>query len=429
MTVAHVRRTVLSAALALALALPALALALGPAPPAGADTDAARAYVASTYELFLGRGPAEDESSRWSATVALGDRQALTRALAASDEWAGSRVDHLYRTVLGRPAEPAGRAHWVGRIAAGHTLEAVAALLYGSDEYYVRSGSTPSGFVDRVYADILERAADDRGRRYWVERLAGGASRAEVAAGFYASIESRSTRVTTLFHAVLGRAPDPEGHAHWVEQVQRLGDVSLASFLAASDERYRASTGEAPPPPPTRGTGTGFQPYATAGSVRLVHPVALVELIGFHESGHDGGRQQDALTTAVRPRTLPTRHRGTGSRTAADIVVPPDTEVRSPVTGTVKSAGTYVLYCRYRDDKVVIRPDAAPDWEVTVLHITGVQVQAGDRVVAGITPLAPRATELPFASQVDRYTGTPAWPHVHVEVLDPRVPDRPSGGC
>lgn len=399
--------------------------------PVGAETaaSAASGYVADTYQLFLGRGPTEDESSRWTATVALGDRRALTRALAASDEWAGSRVDHLYRSVLGRPSEPQGRAHWVARIAAGHTLEAVAAFLYGSDEYYGRSGSTPGGFVDHVYAGILGRAPDDHGRSHWMGRLADGATRADVAAGFYASVESRSTRVTTLYQAILGRAPDAAGHDHWVEQVQHLGDVSLASFLAASDEQYHRTTGETPPPPPARGTGTGFQPYAMAGGVTLVHPVALVDVIGFHESGHDGGRQQDALTTAVRPFTLPTRYRGTGSRTAADLVVPADTEVRSPVTGTVKSAGTYVLYCRHRDDKVVIRPDAAPEWEVTVLHITGVQVRAGDRVVAGITPLAPRATQLPFTSQIDRYTSTPAWPHVHVEILDPRVPDRPSGGC
>lgn len=421
------RLRLVPAALAVALLVPVLAVA--GAPPAGADTDAARAYVDATHQLFLERGPTEDESSRWSATVALGDRTALTRALAASDEWAGSRVDHLYRTVLGRPSEPGGRDHWVGRIAAGHTLEAVAAFLYGSDEYYGLSGSTPAGFVDRTYAGILGRPADDAGRRYWVARLADGVSRSEVAAGFYASFESRSTRVTTLFHDVLGRSPDRTGHDFWVDQVARLGDVALASHLAASDEQHRRVTGEAPPPAPTRGTGTGYQPYATAGGVVLVHPVALAEAVGFHESGHDGGRQQDALATAVRPFTLPTRYRGTGSRTAADIVVPPDTAVRSPVTGTVKSAGTYVLYCRHHDDKVVIRPDAAPDWEVTVLHISGVQVRAGDRVVAGITQLAPRATPLPFESQVDRYTASPAWPHVHVEVLDPRVPDRPSGGC
>ncbi len=35
---------------------------------------------------------------------------------------------------------------------------------------------------------------------------------------------------------------------------------------------------------------------------------------------------------------------------------------------------------------------------------------------------------LPFRSQVDDDTAVPHWPHVHVEVVDPSVPDRPTGG-
>ncbi len=64
-----------------------------------------------------------------------------------------------------------------------------------------------------------------------------------------------------------------------------------------------------------------------------------------------------------------------------------------------------------------------------MLHIDGVQVSRGDRVEAGITVLAPRARPLPFSSQIDRLTGQPAWPHVHIEVVDPSIPDRPGRGC
>lgn len=94
----------------------------------------------------------------------------------------------------------------------------------------------------------------------------------------------------------------------------------------------------------------------------------------------------------------------------------------------MKRAGTYVLYCDDTDDYAVIEPDDRPGWEVKVLHITGVQVQAGQRVEAGVTVLAPRATILPFASQVDEHTADPAWPHVQVEVVDPSIPDRPNPG-
>ncbi len=81
----------------------------------------------------------------------------------------------------------------------------------------------------------------------------------------------------------------------------------------------------------------------------------------------------------------------------------------------------------------MIEPDARPGWEVKLLHIDGVQVQAGQRVEAGVTVIAPRPTILPFGSQVDDHTAEPAWPHVHIEIVDPSIPDRPNpgggGGC
>jgi hypothetical protein len=122
----------------------------------------------------------------------------------------------------------------------------------------------------------------------------------------------------------------------------------------------------------------------------------------------------------------------TSSRTAADVVVEPGSEIRAPVSGVVKRSGTYVLYCKYSDDFLVIAPDANPAWEVKLLHISGVAVTAGQRVEAGVTVVAPHATQLPFESQVDEArTQEPAWPHVHVEVVDPSIRNVPSpgGGC
>ena len=192
------------------------------------------------------------------------------------------------------------------------------------------------------------------------------------------------------------------------------------------------STTEAPRPGPRVVTETGFSPYGSVGGLTLVHPANRVERVGFHESNHDGARQQEPLATAVAPATMETRERGTSPRGSADIVVDPAGEIRSPVTGTVKRGGTYTLYCDHRDDFVVIAPDANPAWEVKILHISGLAVRRGERVVAGETVIAGRATQLPFESQVDELrTADPAWPHVHVEVVDPSIPDRPSkgGGC
>lgn len=178
-------------------------------------------------------------------------------------------------------------------------------------------------------------------------------------------------------------------------------------------------------------TGQAWTPFAGVGGVTLVHPSARVERVAFHESNHEGARQLEPLPTAVFPETLETRGRLTASRTAADVVSDPAVEIRAPVTGRVKRAGTYVLYCEHSDDFVVIEPDAHPGWEVKVLHIDGVRVRVGERVSAGETVLAPRPTRLAFESQVDETSAPPAWPHVHIEVVDPAIPNRPSpgGGC
>lgn len=208
--------------------------------------------------------------------------------------------------------------------------------------------------------------------------------------------------------------------------------VPVTTVRVTTTKVTTTTTTTAPPSGARTVTEQRWTPFAAVGGVTLVHPSSRVERVGFHESNHDGARQLEPLPTAASPMTLETRNRGTGSRTSADIVVDPGVEIRSPVTGRVKRAGTYVLYCDYSDDYVVIAPDGQPEWEVKILHISGVRVRAGQRVTAGRTVLAPRATQLPFESQVDKArTDDPAWPHVHLEVVDPAIRDRPSpgGGC
>jgi len=178
-----------------------------------------------------------------------------------------------------------------------------------------------------------------------------------------------------------------------------------------------------------RVTEQAWTPFATVGGVTLRHPSSRVERIGFHESTNEGARQLKPLPTAIAPTTLETRDRNTGSRTAADVVVDPASEIRAPVSGTVRVAESYVLYCDYSDDYVVIEPDEHPGWQVKILHINGVRVGFGDRVIAGQTVIAPGPTQLPFPSQVDEArTADPTWPHTHIEVIDPSIPDIASPG-
>ena len=205
--------------------------------------------------------------------------------------------------------------------------------------------------------------------------------------------------------------------------------AQMATFLVrVLDLLVESGTGSVPPGP--RGlTATGHRPYATVGPVALHAPGELMEVIGYHESGNDGARRQEPAPEGARHLVLPSRGRGTDRQSAADLVVDPSRPLRAPVTGTVVRAGDYRLYCKHQDSYVVIEPDSRRGYEVKVLHFGGLRVRTGDRVEAGVTEIGTFTRQFPFRSQIDDHTAPVHWPHVHVEVVDTAVPDRPGSGC
>jgi hypothetical protein len=187
-------------------------------------------------------------------------------------------------------------------------------------------------------------------------------------------------------------------------------------------------------PAPTSGRHVVEQdrvPFGVAGDVTLHYPSRRVERIGFHQSNDEGTRAIAPLPTGVPSTTMESRGRLSDPNSAADIVVDPASDIRAPVSGTVISTGSYDLYCGLLDFYVNIAPDQHPGWTVRIIHLTGLEVGPDERVEAGVTTIAPSARLLPFASQVDDLqSADPPWPHVHVEVSDPSIPnvDNPGSG-
>lgn len=233
-----------------------------------------------------------------------------------------------------------------------------------------------------------------------------------------------------------------DGHTNLTQAVAttvRTSTSSTSSTTTSATSTSTTSTTARPAPvatttttrvhPPRVIVEQDWTPFATVGGVTLHHPSRRVERIGFHESSNDGSRVLEALPTATNPVTLESRGRDNPPRTAADVVSDPDVEIRSPVSGRVLRSGTYTLYCKDTDSFLVVEPDDHPGWEVKLLHIDGVLVHPGDVVVAGETVVSPRPHRLPFESQVEEYSASPPWPHVHIEVDDPSIKDRPGPGC
>ena len=235
-------------------------------------------------------------------------------------------------------------------------------------------------------------------------------------------------RLLPLFGALVLLAACSSGKAK-VEQAPTTTTTSTTTSTTTTTTTTTTTstttTTTAPPPPPSgrHVTEQNYVPFAVAADVTLHYPSSRVEHVGFHQSNDEGAQHLDALP-GVDAIVLDDRGRLTDRQGSADVVVDPDTEIRAPVSGTVISSGSYVLYCHNYDFFLNIEPDDHPGWKVRMLHMASLEVGNGDRIEAGVTVVASHARQLPFASDVDDFrTADPPWPHIHMEVVDPDVPN------
>ena len=219
------------------------------------DPDARElAFVRALYADFLGRASDATGEAYWGerlvrgAHLDTGVRDVIGHSFAFSDEYSGVAVDDVYRTVFQRSADAGGRAFWSERLRRGTTPAELALALLASQEFWDAAGRDPGRFVDLLFSRVLGRAPGVAERDAQVARLAGGASREAVAATVFASEESRGRRVDALYQRFLGRAAEPDGRRYWVGVLERGQDISLALFLAASDEYEDRALRRFPPP-------------------------------------------------------------------------------------------------------------------------------------------------------------------------------------
>lgn len=167
---------------------------------------------------------------------------------------------------------------------------------------------------------------------------------------------------------------------------------------------------------------------ARFGDVEIVTEGSRVELVGFHESSAADALELDPSHSEVGADEasgdepvviLPTRRRAGAPTSAVDLAMKPGEAVPAPLSGEVIAVDDYLLYGSTADVVIKIRSDADPSIVATVVHVVDPEVETGDRVVAGTTPVAGEARQLPFESQIDRFTAEhrgEAAPHVHIEL-------------
>ena len=165
----------------------------------------------------LAARPARVSELTWWGTYLDGGGSRRTVADGAARTTAGSRhlVGAVYEAALDREPDDTGLVFWASRIERGGALTDVIARLYASDEVRALAGGTTDAHVDLLYTELLGRSADAAGRAYWVGRLDAPGGRLTSVRALVRSVEASARRVDGLFADLLRRAPDPASRDHW----------------------------------------------------------------------------------------------------------------------------------------------------------------------------------------------------------------------
>jgi uncharacterized delta-60 repeat protein len=200
------------------------------------------AFVTQVYRDLLRRGPDAFGLAVFTAALDSGGSTPfwVVAAIQGSAEYRNLVVQDAYAAVLRRAADLAGLAAWGGALAWGATAADVRAALFGSAEYLAgRGGGTAAGFLAALYQDALNRTIDASGQAAFTQALAGGASRADVAATIFSSTEYRQDLVQSDYARFLHRTADPSGLDHWVTALQMgARDEVVVAGVVSSDEYF-----------------------------------------------------------------------------------------------------------------------------------------------------------------------------------------------
>lgn len=211
--------------------------------PTGTASDALGRYVDATYQVFTGRVATAGERARWVGALEGGHpRGAFIADLSTSDAWLGAEIDEIYQLALGRLPDATGRDYWTRAVRAGTRITDLGVFVFASDELFATLRGDTTRFVDTLHRRILGRPASATELALGTTRLAAGASRSEVVAGVYRTLESRLQRVDGLYLSILGRDADPAGRRYWADTLLAHDDVRLAAFLAGSNEFFKRAT-------------------------------------------------------------------------------------------------------------------------------------------------------------------------------------------
>ena len=175
------------------------------------------ALVAAGYKDIFNRKPTNVELVN--GVVALNGTttpavylSSLLKLPAYQDRMGG--LARSYRAYFLRDPDKSGLDYWFAKVNAGWSTARVSEYFAASTEFTNRYGSLDNtAFVDLIYQNVLGRPADPDGKAYWVNQLdTAGKTRGQVMVGYsdsneYKTVTNSRVNVIIVTYALLRRPP------------------------------------------------------------------------------------------------------------------------------------------------------------------------------------------------------------------------------
>ncbi len=201
--------------------------------------DSALALSTEVFTTFTGREPTSAEVSLLAHAVVDGG---LANAIVPYVDSASSvaQIDRLYVAYFLRRPDFGGLQYWLGIRGSGTSVTQIADSFADGDEFKARYGSLTFGdFVDQLYRDVLSREPDEAGKAYWLAELAAGrVTRGNIVVQFTEGAEligltSKRSEVVGLMALFGDTAPTDAEIEAWIADraTMSLPDAAQAWFL------------------------------------------------------------------------------------------------------------------------------------------------------------------------------------------------------
>jgi phospholipase/lecithinase/hemolysin len=162
-------------------------------------------FVEQLYQNVLGRPGESSGIQYWTGALDAGASRAQelvgfsdsienkTKTVSTIDDQSWGETYRLYQAAFDRTPDTSGLNYWIAELDAGTTVQQVAHSLVSSTEFTGNyAGLDSTGYVAKLYQNVLHRSGDASGTQYWVAQLNGGTSLAQVLVGFSDSLENRT---------------------------------------------------------------------------------------------------------------------------------------------------------------------------------------------------------------------------------------------